>query len=201
MSDAFNYGWSLSAQRYIDLTTGRFVPRADVLGVMQERIEDSINVLKDMASALVNGAADVSEWQAAVATELKNLHTQMAALASGGWDNVSPSTWGEVGARLKAEYQYLNGFAQEIADGNLSLAQIEMRLDMYGHDSWGSYFDAERIAMADGGKIEERRVLTEAKHCDDCIAAAAQSWQPIGTLPDIGDSQCGSNCKCEFEYR
>ena len=25
-------------------------------------------------------------------------------------------------------------------------------------------------------------------------------WQPIGMLPDIGESECGGLCLCHFEY-
>lgn len=37
-------------------------------------------------------------------------------------------------------------------------------------------------------------------NCDDCPPLAALGWQPIGTLPAIGDSECGHLCLCHFEY-
>ncbi len=48
---------------------------------------------------------------------------------------------------------------------------------------------------------EERRVLGDAMHCLDCPPLAALGWQPIGTLPMIGDTECGGHCHCHFEYR
>jgi hypothetical protein len=58
---------------------------------------------------------------------------------------------------------------------------------------------------------EELRVLGEADHCsteDDpdgdregCLELAALGWQPIGTLPKIGESVCIVNCHCRFAYR
>ena len=54
-----------------------------------------------------------------------------------------------------------------------------------------------------GGPIKwERRVLGHPKteHCADCPPLAALGWQPIGTLPDIGDSECEGRCLCHFVY-
>ena len=49
----------------------------------------------------------------------------------------------------------------------------------------------------------ERRILGHPKthHCHDCPPLAALGWQPAGTLPDIGESECGGLCLCTFEYR
>jgi hypothetical protein len=43
--------------------------------------------------------------------------------------------------------------------------------------------------------------MGHADHCDDCPPLAAQGWQPLGTLPDIGDTECGGQCHCHFEYQ
>jgi hypothetical protein len=54
-----------------------------------------------------------------------------------------------------------------------------------------------------GGPIKwERRKLGNPPtgHCSDCPPLADMGWQPIGTLPDIGDTECGGFCWCWFEY-
>lgn len=49
----------------------------------------------------------------------------------------------------------------------------------------------------------ERRVLgnPRTEHCHDCPPIAAMGWQPLGSLPHIGDSECNGRCLCHFEYR
>lgn len=60
----------------------------------------------------------------------------------------------------------------------------------------------------------ERRILGDppTAHCvsgpdssgeykESCTLLAARGWQPMGTLPDIGDTPCGGRCYCHFEYR
>jgi len=122
--------------------------------------------------------------------------------ARGGWAQMSQSDWGKVGAQIKAQYAYLNNFAQEIASGKQALnGQVLARADMYGKATHSTY-EAIRGQMAEvRGMTEERRVLTPGENCPDCIDYAAQGWQPIGSLPVIGDSVCMTNCRCEFEYR
>jgi hypothetical protein len=101
---------------------------------------------------------------------------------------------------LTTQLQYMAGFIAEIAGGALSEAQIAARFDMYANAVSGTYWDANRDTHDAMGDSEERRILNPAEHCDDCLAAAGH-WEPVGTLPSIGESQCLSNCQCEFEYR
>ena len=73
---------------------------------------------------------------------------------------------------------------------------------MYGQAPRGTFEEMRRrYERTSNGMTLERRILGAADHCDDCLEAAALGWQPIGTLPAIGDSRCMTNCHCEFDYR
>ncbi len=50
---------------------------------------------------------------------------------------------------------------------------------------------------------EEMRVHGKLKDdmCPTCKAAVDAGWQPIGTLPKIGQSECISECHCFFRWR
>ncbi len=144
----------------------------------------------------------LEQWELSVAATIKDAHIANGIFGAGGVENVTQSMYGEIGSRIKQEYNYLHGFTQEIADGKLSEAQIAARLNMYANDAYGSYADTERALNMGNGMTEERAILSgDAAHCEDCIARAALGWQPIGTLDDIGDTQCGSNDRCYFEYQ
>ena len=81
--------------------------------------------------------------------------------------------------------------------------QFIARAESYADSSWQA---AQRIdhgnAVSQGQFKFERRVLGTPKteHCEDCPPLADLGWQPIGTLPEIGDSACGSLCLCHFRY-
>jgi hypothetical protein len=97
--------------------------------------------------------------------------------------------------------------------------QFVARAEMYGNAVWqaaqGAYHD-EIVAEAEQppparppgtttppvGLRYERRILGHPKthHCEDCPPLAALGWQPIGTLPRIGETECGGMCLCRFEY-
>lgn len=92
----------------------------------------------------------------------------------------------------------------------MSPAQFVARAEMYGNAAHQAAQKIQRAAIrrGDAGKTGrpharwERRVLGNPKteHCTDCPPLAAAGWQPLGTLPDIGDSECGGFCLCHFEY-
>ena len=104
--------------------------------------------------------------------------------------------------KLNSELTYLRDFITQIADGNLTPAQIAARLDQYGNHVQQTFWGAQTDTQGAAGYTEERRVLNPGESCDDCIGYAGQGWQPIGSLPEPGeDSQCRANCNCSKDYR
>jgi hypothetical protein len=57
-----------------------------------------------------------------------------------------------------------------------------------------------RRLAAQHGCTHERRLLAEEGCCGECQQLASLSWQPLGTLPEIGDSVCLMDCTCQVEY-
>jgi hypothetical protein len=120
-------------------------------------------------------------------------------------------------ARKQAEY--LEGFEREVRANPpreisdlstqvidatmepMSSFQFIARAESYGDAVWASGQDSNRSGAKTQGYNEERRVLGDAIHCFDCPPLANMEWQPIGTLPMIGDTECGGHCHCHFEYR
>lgn len=204
----FRYGFDAFAARggrYRDLQTGRFVTTREV----EALIDNTIARMADDLEALAAGAADprnpmsAREFRDAAALILRNGHGQMAMLGAGGRARMTPSAWGRVGRLLRDEYAYLANFATELDAGTISVAQATARARLYANKMRTAYYDikTQRLA-ASGGYTQERRILGNAEHCDDCIGYAAQGWVRIGTLPEPGErSRCMNNCKCSKEYR
>ena len=85
----------------------------------------------------------------------------------------------------------------------MSPAQFAARAESYADSAWQGAQRIERSAVQSGDiQRWERRVVGHPKteHCTDCPPLAAMGWQPIGTLPPIGDSECGHLCLCHFVY-
>lgn len=197
------FTWDERIQRYRDVSSGRFVARAEVnaaLGRVTDAIADNVRVL---AEQLVNGVIGPAEFGIAMAEELKVAHLCAAAVANGGWDRMDQSAWGRVGNVLKNEYSHLRNWVAQIQLGEAPLdGRALVRASMYALQPFATYQSEVRLNHIESGEFtEERRVLDSDNPCVDCISYAADGWQPIGTLPSIGDSQCDGNCRCYFEFR
>lgn len=171
------------------------------VAVVGSLTDATTNEMIALVEAVYRGQITVERFEISFAAAIKDGHLASGMYGAAGRDNVTRAMWGEMGSRIKAEYQYLHDFATGIADGSISKAEALRRAAMYGNDIHGSYADTIRAVATDQGLTEERRIPTSAKPCPDCAGEALKGWQPIGSLRQIGDSQCGSNCGCSYEFR
>lgn len=194
-----DYSFDPRADRYRDNSNGRFVKWTQVRAQVDRVLEDGSNRLAAMSQRLVEGKTSVADWMREVGTEIKQQYILSAVAARGGWQQMTPSDWGRVGAQLRTQYQYLRQFAEQIATGEQNLdGRLIVRSKLYAQSARGFYEDLRR-AQAPGGL--ERRVRHASESCEDCIEYEARGWQPRGSLPRIGESRCRQNCRCTFEFR
>jgi hypothetical protein len=157
-----------------------------------------------LTQALVDGRIGLAAWERGMAQELKDLYLQQAALARGGWQNLTAADKRRVTLLLKEQYRFLDGFARDIAAGKLSAAQILWRAGLYPMGARQSYWKARDADEKGRGRRQERRIAVgEEGTCSPCTDLAALGWRPIGMLPAPGGPPCaGINlCRCEKEYR
>ena len=196
------YTWNERSQRYRNSATGRFVPREQVRQALDIALDRSRNEVARLSRELVNGRINLADWQTSVAREVKSMHMASAALAKGGWAQMTPRDFGLVGSIVKQEYGHLAAFAAQVKSGEQKLdGTLLRRANMYALAPTGTYEETARRGMAEQGKTEEQRILGSADHCDDCVRAADGQWHPLGTLPRIGQSVCMTNCRCRFVFR
>ena len=198
MSESYTY--DRNTQRYRS-ANGKFLSAAKVKTITEETIAFSTSRVQAIGDDLISDKISLREWAYTTAKELKTLHLQQYMLGRGGAAAMTNRDNGLVGATLKDEYKFLKQFQRDIKKGDLSIEQFKARLDLYVASSQSSYEMGRRESHKADGFTLEKRIKTAAESCADCIGYAAQSWQPIGTLPSIGaDCQCKANCKCYFEY-
>lgn len=192
--------WSTSRRRYIYASNGRAVPESRVRDGLQSAIDASKGRIAQASEQLIAGKINSAEWTLAMRDELKNAHRAAAMLANGG--EMSPAALGRLGATLRAQYGYLARFSSQVENGEIPLdGRFKARAQMYIQSARLSYENQLRLREQQARTPEEKRILSAVENCADCLAYAARGWQPIGTLPEIGDSICRSNCRCHWEYR
>lgn len=197
------FGWNETAGRYVDLSTGRFVPFADVRDALESVMATSGQRMNSLTQSLIDQQIPLAEWQTGMEEQIKLSHTAAAAAARGGWAQMSQADWGAVGRMIRTQYEYLANFADDIYTGKQALNGVaRVRADLYAGAARGTFEQMRRrYEQLMNGAEEEKRVLGEADHCNGCLEQAALGWRPIGTLDPIGAEECITRCHCTFHYR
>ena len=197
-----------AAGRYVNLTTGRMIPQSVVNQALELQIKDAQTAIGVISRRLAEDKISLAQWQTAMAKEVKIVCTHAAALAKGGWANMSQADWGAVGRLTRDEYKRLQDFAVSIANGKVKLLRLDgevngqflRQADQFAQSGVGTFNDMSRREASAGGATHEQRVLdTAAQHCDCCIGEAGH-WELIGTLKKIGNCDCHNNCRCHFIF-
>lgn len=173
---------------------------------IDQHVARSRNNLRNIASEMVQGRLSPQQFRERMAAELRTLHIGAAILGSGGILNLSELHIEMIESRLRQQMGFLDQFVRDterrIAHGQALNNRDIARAGLYAGAGRVSFYQSQRqfIANSTDDEAVERRVLGDAEHCVDCIEYASYDWQLVGTLPPIGDSRCGHNCACTFEY-
>jgi hypothetical protein len=200
MPEPSPYIWLPDLQRYRDTATGRFVSSAEVRDWGQTSMNDSADHARGMASALTEHGISLSQWESNMRDQIKEEYVRQYLLGRGGRDLMTAVDWGSVGGMCADQYRYLDGFAAEIAAGELSEKQIAARSEMYLRSSREAFERGRDRAQPDATEI--RWHTTAAESCVDCIAYDDMGWQSIaddpygGNVPGSGGTRCLTNCMC-----
>ena len=168
-------------------------------------------LLKELDSEYKNKVKTLQDEKSKEA--LKTFSVASAIVGAGGIGNITPDIIKGVATNLEKQYQYFDRFSDKklglttginttgAADHRISTKNITA-LRNYASSIKGTYEMAEAQVLSDGEyEVEERRVITAAESCVSCVTYASEGWVEFGSLGEIGDSECGSRCKCYFEYR
>jgi hypothetical protein len=199
--DLPDFYFDKSLQRYRYRDSGKFVSEQAVENLTRRSIAQIKKQVLNDTEYLIGNKLTLAEWEKATAQSLKKLHSWQYLIGKGGAKNMTQADNGKLGLRLSYEYGYLRGFAQDIADGKVSEAQLLARVDLYLNSSNGSFQEAKRIAHREAGYQWEKRIRTKQESCQSCLSYAAMGWQRIGTLPQPTQRcECRANCGCKFVF-
>lgn len=204
-----SFTWDSTEYQYRDYI-GRLVPRPAVRAALDDVLDDVAVEIEAASTELVKAAEEEEEdddnlfllWLSAMEAHIKTSNVVAAMLAVGGLAQLTEETRQATADRIKTQYEFLRDFADEIRDGLGLDERFVARSKMYGRSGTGTFEELTRLGAKLAGYTEERRHLASVNPCARCIRYARMGWQPIGTLPNIGDAcECMSNCQCSFEYR
>lgn len=122
-----------------------------------------------LASMLTGDQLNVRDWETLMRQSIKDQYIQEYLLGRGGLSQMTQEDWGSIGGMLAEQYRFLDPFAQQIADENLTEAQIAARSRMYIHSS--------------------REAFSRA-------TARANGWPVLPDHPASGKTVCMTNDRC-----
>lgn len=186
--------------RYRD-GTGRFVPEASVRSGVDATVDVSADRMGGVAARLRASEITVEQFQAEMLAHVKDVHVANALAAYGGREQMTPSRWGYVGARIRTEYGYVRGMVGDIISGAQPMnARLDQRARSYARAGRHTYTAINRREAGTRGNRRERNVLGSAEHCADCSAQSRRGWVAVGSLTQPGSRRCQSNCCCHLEF-
>lgn len=187
--------WLQQFGRYFSEKLGRFFGRGDTLAKVDDLQKAPKNVADQLASWVASGQIDAKAFEAQMRQQIKQAYISEYLLGRGGINAMKPLDWGSIGGMLKEQYKYLAAFAQEIAEGKLTEAQIRARAQMYINSSREAFERAKARVAALLNLTEEKWILNpQAENCPDCIYYSQQGWKPVAEefypVPGDGSTQC-----------
>lgn len=169
-------------------------------------INRSVRHVRFITEEMVADDLSVHDWHRQMVDEVKMLHGAMMIAAKGGVD-LDDLELSQLNAIVADQLDYLNDFAVDLSDGRVEMnGQVVSRALMYVRAAWSTFEHGMKERVVEGvGRHDrqakwERRVLSDAEHCDGCVREAKRGWRRVGSLTPIGGLECLTNCKCHFEY-
>lgn len=196
--------WVLAFLLSLRLTAAWNAGRMDE--VRTARLSDTITAvgeerMRALASGLVKGTLSEAQW-----FERSKAVIVKAGMAQGfaalGTTEPTPSQMLDIVNEVNRQAGFLDRMRSDIEAGKQLLdGTLLARAEQYARAGHAVVQNVLRGQAHRDGYTLERRNLGHAHHCQTCIDQADLGWQPVGTLNPIGDSECGGNCHCEFEYQ
>lgn len=193
------FTWDSKPQRY-RTPDGRFVKRAAVQDALEGARKEGRGRVVLLTESLKDGRINLAQWQISMKEEIKSQHLLHAGIAKGGKLQLSPSDLGRIGQLTRIQYEKLNNYAREIANG---LTPNTGRSQLYVNAAYSTFAETEKRLKRDSGIELARRVTTSKEGCEECerIANETEGFVPIADVPIIGHQRCLVNCRCVVEYK
>ena len=193
---------SRSKGAYIWNSNGREVADAKIQKQLDSIVDDFQKNAERLSDRLDSGSLNIAGYQERMRREVKDIHRTQYIAGRGGVDKMTPRDWGRLGSDLRwMQYDRLDKFALEIADGKLSPAQINARSKRYMEAANKQYWRGKTEAKAAAGFISEQRFTNNDDPCKPCEKSRDKGRQPIGTLPKPGeDCEGTTHCRCTMKY-
>lgn len=202
--------WNRAAQRYIN-PQGKFVSQARLEVVLEQNIQAIAGKMDDLMHDLVQvGPSGIDLWERQQRRLVKDLHLQNAALAEGGFHNITQSGYGRAGYQIRYNNARIAKFAQEMRSNPELLTKekyLRRRAALYSANGRFTYEWVKQNAhKRNGFRYVENILELGVNHCTStgetvgCVEMTERGRVPVDEYVLTGDRSCGPMCQCRSRY-
>jgi hypothetical protein len=162
--------------------------------------EDALALIGEIETKglAADAKAKVDAWRDRTGAFLRKVYLAAALALSSPIGSAGMAVFAEA---HQIQLAKLHNRARDILNETQALdGTLPARAKMYSEASWGVAENVRRAEMASRGMTQEARMMGGTHHCEDCPPLASLGFQPLGSLPPIGATQCSSGCRCYFVY-
>ena len=153
---------------------GTFVSQKKMAGLRDVFISQQKNQVNGLAQQLADGDITLNQWVLGMRQNVKDSFIDQYMLSAGGRNNMTQSDWGRIGQMVRNQYEYLDGFASDIAGGRYTESGVAARSRMYVESSSQAF--------------ERGNTVT-------------RGMPDLPAYPGDGSTQCLSNCRCRWAIK
>jgi len=183
--------WLDKVKQFFNAFIGRAVDKQAVTGASNLNLAINVNNVDTLTTNLINGNLSLGAWQQGMRDLIKQSVIQQYALGRGGIAQMTQREWGSIGGIIADQYRYLDGFAADLAAGNLTPGQALMRARMYINSAREAYNKAKARAW---GLVWNRLPQYPGDGATECLCITTPEsrvltsvgWKPMRDV-SIGD--------------
>lgn len=166
--------WEKGLRRYRDTETGRFIGAKGMVDLRDRFVEAQKAKTADIAARLVSGEIDSARFVKEMRQVIKETYIDQYVMAKGGRGQLTQADYGRIGAMVKEQYKFLQGFERDLLNGKVKGGQIAVRAGLY-IDSSTQAFERSR--------------------------SEALGVPTLPQYPGDGATVCRTSCRCHWEIR
>lgn len=131
--------YSRSARRFRDTRSGQFLSATKIIDLRDGFQDRRRSTVVALTRQLANEEISVQQWEAEMTQAIRETFSAQYALGRGGLNSMTDADWLAADDLVQAQRQFLRAFAEDIAAGRLSEAQISARAKLYHSASIQAY--------------------------------------------------------------
>ena len=207
-----DWEWNDTTKRYRNTVSGASVTNNRLIELRDSLVEKQTPAIRRLVNQLRDGELSIQEYVFAMRRLIKKAYLGEWMLAKGGINAMTTRDVASIASHTLRQYGFLQNFATQIKEGELSVGQIRSRSEMYLHSSTQAYergqassFDIDlpeypgdgnqiclsrckcrwQIVRQEDGTVESHWLVNiAAEHCESCRQNTAR-WNPF-IIPSEG---------------